>query len=204
MFFMNDYDHITKPCIINIWILYVSLQSYFRKEMLLVNKIKTLFIRNQIFSDKYHYPLKCLSWIKRMTWVLATHRSYRAIWNKANEWVCQKTTTTTKNAIFFSLNRRCFPPIHSIILNKETPICFQLFTGMMIWCFFYIFYFHHNETKTSPVFRWTGRILGQNDSKEVNTCTSDDFDPEFCESRGYVLLSYQPSSSECSYDWFVV
>ena len=112
---------------------------------------------------------------------------------KQSKWMgVPKKNNSNKKCNFFSLNRRCFPPIHSMILNKKTPICFQLFTGMMIWCFFYIFYFH-NETKTSPVFRWTGRILGQNDTKEVNTCTSDDFDPEFCESRGDVSLSYQPS-----------
>jgi len=35
--------------------------------------------------------------------------------------------------------------------------------------------------------KWTGRVVGQNDSKESNTCTSDDFDPEFCESRGDLL-----------------
>ena len=88
--------------------------------------------------------------------------------------------TKTKNAIF-SLNRRCFPSTH----KNQTPICLTVHWNDDLMLL--IFYFH-NE-KTSPVFRWTGRILGRNDTKEVNTCDSDDFDPEFCESRGYVSLS---------------
>ena len=70
--------------------------------------------------------------------------------------------------------------------KNQTPICLTVNRNDDLMLL--IFYFH-NKQKTSPVFRWTGRILGRNDTKEVNTCDSDDFDPEFCESRGYVLLS---------------
>ena len=107
---------------------------------------------------------------------------------------CAKNTKT-KNAIF-SLNRRCFP--WSILKINLTPICLTVHWNDDLML---LLYFISITKKTSPVFRWTGRILGQNDTKEVNTCTSDDFDPEFCESRGYVLLS---STSECSNNWFVV
>ena len=105
----------------------------------------------------------------------------RAIWNKANEWVCQKYKDKKCNFFFKS-------EMFSMI-NTQNKSNTHLFNCSLEWRFdaSFIFYFH-NE-KTSPVFRWTGRILGQNDTKEVNTCTSDDFDPEFCESRGYVLLS---------------
>ena len=49
-------------------------------------------------------------------------------------------------------------------------------------CFLYFIF----NKKTSPVFRWTGRPVSQNDSKESNSCTTEDYDPAFCDSRGYV------------------
>lgn len=42
------------------------------------------------------------------------------------------------------------------------------------------------QQKHSPVFRWTGRQVNQSDNSltDDKACPPDDFEPQFCDTRG--------------------
>ena len=44
-----------------------------------------------------------------------------------------------------------------------------------------------NNKKHSPVFRWTGRQVNQSDNSltDDKACPPDDFEPQFCDTRGW-------------------
>lgn len=135
-----------KPCINNVWTsLLVILKRKWSLSILIVLKIKSF-----VTSTIVRY---CLSLINHLSFgnpqvnldnlTINVYILSRQGNLKQSKWMGVPKNAKTKNAIF-SLNRRCFPAINNNTINK-TPICFQLFTGMMIWCFFYIYF--HNEKK---------------------------------------------------------